>query len=268
MAAVGLSVANLEKVFGEGAARVEALKGLSFDVAAGRFATFVGPSGSGKTTLLRILAGLERPTRGEVHWRQEDAPGRHASGRPPEVAMVFQEHSVFPWLTVRANVGYGLWVRGVARAERERIVDEWLRRMGLEDFARAYPHQLSGGMRQRVGVARAFALDPDVLLMDEPFSALDAQTRLLLQEELLELWQGAGKTVLFVTHSIDEALLLSDVVFVLSRRPARVLDRIDIPWPRPRDVARLKRDERYGELYQRIWQQLGHERPLRRWQAS
>lgn len=254
--AVGIAARNLTKVYGDGAAQIEALRGVSFYIPPGSFATIVGPSGCGKSTLLRILAGLVEQTSGDVYWTTGSAGDGKGNVAAPQVAMVFQGHSVFPWLNVFDNVGYGLWIRGVSRRERKKIVDRWLERLGLTEFAAAYPHQLSGGMRQRVGVARALALDPDVLLMDEPFSALDAQTRLLLQEELVELWQDAGKTVVFVTHSIDEALFLSDIIFVMSRRPGQIIDRIEVPLSRPRDITRLKQDERYGQLYEHIWRRL------------
>lgn len=260
MSGVGVTVRQLRKVYGEGARAVHSLEAVDLRVPAGRFASIVGPSGSGKTTLLRILAGLETASGGTMTW---DFAGRdRPRTQAPQVAMVFQDHSVFPWLTVRDNIGYGLWVRRVPRRERADRVAYWLERTGLREFADRYPHELSGGMRQRVGVARAFALDPDVLLMDEPFSALDAQTRMVLQEELLRLWQDTGKTVLFVTHSIDEALLLSDVIFVLSRRPGRILATLDVDLPRPRGIASLKRDERYGQLYETIWLQLQEQNAL------
>lgn len=257
MAGIAITAHNVTKVFDDGSKVVPALQDVSFHIPGGSFTSIVGPSGCGKTTLLRILAGLIRQTSGQIQWT---FPANHSrQSESPRVAMVFQGHSVFPWMNVFDNVGYGLWIRGVNRREREKIVKEWLQRLGLQEFASAYPHQLSGGMRQRVGVARALALDPDVLLMDEPFSALDAQTRLLLQEELVDLWQDAGKTVVFVTHSIDEALLLSDTILVMSRRPARVIDEIPVTIPRPRDVTGMKQDERYGDLYETIWRQLKDE---------
>ena len=181
---------------------------LTLTVEDGEFVCLVGPSGSGKTTLLRVLAGLQNPTSGSFEIRR-DVPDR------PLSAMAFQGAAIFPWLTVLDNVGYGLRARGVAYAERNRIAREWIGRVGLTRFAEAYPHELSGGMQQRVGLARAFAHNPEILLMDEPFGALDEQTRLILQELLLDIWQSSRTTILFVTHSIDEALTLGDKLVVL-----------------------------------------------------
>jgi NitT/TauT family transport system ATP-binding protein len=173
--------------------------------------------------------------------------------------MVFQGRSVFPWMTVIDNAAYGLRTRGYSRAESEDIAAEWLRQVGLGDFLRAWPRQLSEGMRQRVAIVRAFAVDPEVLLMDEPFGALDEQTRLLLQDELLRVWQSTGKTVLFVTHSIDEAIILADRVVVLSSRPGSVKADIPIPISRPRTVEAVRSDPECGALFLRIWRLLRDE---------
>lgn len=233
----------------------DALAGVSVDVAPGEFLAIVGPSGCGKTTLLRIVADLETQTSGTVEIAQE--PG---STRPLN-AMVFQQESIFPWKSVRDNAAFGLKARGFGRRERYAMVQPILEKAGLKGFEQALPHQLSGGMKQRVALARAFANDPEILLMDEPFAALDEQTKLVLQAELLRIWETSGKTVLYVTHSIDEAITLADRVMVMSARPGRVKDLIDIRavFPRPRHVAAVKSSPKYGELFGRIWDQLRDE---------
>ncbi|HEX6988668.1 MAG TPA: ABC transporter ATP-binding protein [Bacillota bacterium] len=237
---------GVTKVFRTRRGRIVALKDLSFTLAEGRFLAVVGPSGCGKTTLLRILAGLERSSAGRVHIRHDD-PSR------PATAMVFQEQSILPWMTVRQNIGYGLRLRRVNAAEYRRITDRYLDMVGLTDFADAYPHQLSGGMKQRVSVARAFAVDPEILLMDEPFAALDEQNKMLLQEQLLKIWDGTGKTVVYITHSIDEALYLSDQVLVMTAGPGTVKEVIDVDLPRPRDFGSLRRHPVFISLFERIW---------------
>lgn len=200
---------------------IPALAAVHLTVRRGQFVCLVGPSGCGKTSLLRILAGLATPTGGAAQ----------VAGR---VAMVFQGQSLFPWLTAVENVAYGLRIAGVPRAERQARAMEQLRRVGLERFARAYPRALSGGMQQRVNIARALAVEPDILLMDEPFGSLDEQTRILMQEQLVTLWQGSGATVLFVTHSVDEAVAMGDRVCVMSARPGRIILDLPIDLPRPR----------------------------------
>lgn len=200
---------------------VPALAEVNLTVRRGEFVCLVGPSGCGKTSLLRILAGLATPTAGVAQ----------VAGR---VAMVFQGQSLFPWLTAVENVAYGLQIAGVPRAERQARAMEQLQRVGLERFARAYPRALSGGMQQRVNIARALAVEPDVLLMDEPFGSLDEQTRILMQEQLVTLWQGSGATALFVTHSVDEAVAMGDRVCVMSARPGRIILDLPIDLPRPR----------------------------------
>lgn len=225
---------------------VQALADVSLSLAAGEVVCIVGPSGCGKTTLLRVLAGLETPSAGSVELRNTD-PAR------PTFGMVFQGAGIFPWLTVRQNVAYGLQVRGVPKAEAAARAREWISTMGLDRFARAYPAQLSGGMQQRVGLARAFAYDPEVLLMDEPFGALDAQTRLILQQTLLEQRERQTQTIMFVTHSIEEALTLGDRVLVMSARPGRLLHEIAVPFDRPRDAVALRSDPRFSDLFTGIW---------------
>ncbi|MDR7867831.1 MAG: ABC transporter ATP-binding protein [Sporomusaceae bacterium] len=242
----GITLRNVNKTFSAQGGTVDALQDVSLDIGGGEFFCIVGPSGCGKTTLLRILAGLEDSTGGEVCIPA--AP----NGRPLN-SMVFQEQSVFPWMTVRNNVAYGLRLRGFGRKERHAIADRYIRMIGLTKFADAYPHQLSGGMKQRVSVARAFANDPEILLMDEPFGALDEQNRILLQQELLRIWEESRKTTVFITHSIDEALCLGDRVMVMTAHPGRIKSIVDIDLPRPRDIAAIRTTLRYNQLFQTIW---------------
>jgi NitT/TauT family transport system ATP-binding protein len=258
-----IQTAGLTKTFpGPDQGEVQALGPLDLTIAAGEFVCLVGPSGCGKSTLLRILAGLEQATGGTVRQAAPTQPDH------PFNSMVFQGDSTFPWLTVTANVEYGLRMRGVGLKERDEVVSRMVRTVGLSKFAEAYPYQLSGGMRQRVALARALANDPAVLLMDEPFGALDAQNRTLLQEELLQIWERGGaqlgeaagaegrKTIIFVTHSIDEAIALGDRVLIMSAAPGRILEEIRVPFPRPRGVYELKRNPEFGKLEYHIWQVL------------
>jgi NitT/TauT family transport system ATP-binding protein len=224
---------------------VSALGDLTFASHDGEFLTFVGPSGCGKTTLLRVLAGLLAPTSGEV----ERIPGPH--DRNSAILLVSQEHNLFPWMTASANVAFGLEMQGVPRAEREARASEILARLGCAGKERAYPNQLSMGMKQRVAVARCFLSDPAVMLMDEPFAALDFQTRMVLQGELLDLWEQDRKSVVFVTHDVEEAILLSDRILVLSEGPAKVVAEYHVPAPRPRREL-LEMNEDLWELKQRI----------------
>jgi ABC-type nitrate/sulfonate/bicarbonate transport system ATPase subunit len=203
--------------------RVVALDDVSLEIGRGAFVTVIGPSGCGKTTLLNIVAGFERPSSGEV--RVED---RLIEGPGADRGVVFQEYALFPWLTLRQNVEYGPRERGVPRAEAREIVDRTLRLVSLEGADNRYPHELSGGMRQRVALARVLVNDPKILLMDEPFAAVDAQTRAALQREVARLWAETGKTVLFVTHSVEEAVLLGDRVIALAPRPGRVKDEVAV----------------------------------------
>jgi NitT/TauT family transport system ATP-binding protein len=230
---------------------VVALDRISLEVAAGELLCVVGPSGSGKSTLLRVLAGLIVQTAGTVQI-EADRPGT------PLTAMVFQEHALLPWRTVLDNVTFGLENRGVERAAREARAREMLALVGLARFARHYPHQLSGGMKQRVGIARALASDPEVLLMDEPLASLDAQTRSIMQEELLRIWATLGKTVVYVTHSLEEALLLGDRVVLLTARPGRVSQVFPVDLGRPRGLE-VRASPAYGALLDKIWSQLREE---------
>ena len=229
-----------------------AIDHLSLEIPRGQFFVIVGPSGCGKTTLLRILAGLDKPSEGRI---ETIAP---AAGRPGN-SMVFQGDSIFPWMNVWDNAAYGLRMRGAPKAEIDEVVNHYLDRTGLRRFAKSYPHQLSGGMRQRVSIARAFANDPEILLMDEPFSALDAQNKLLLQEELLRIWEEHRKTVVFITHSVDEAVILGDRIMVMTAQPGRIKNFVDVTLPRPRDVLELQRSPVYGELVHTIWSSLRDE---------
>ncbi len=248
-----ISIRGLRKNFTTRFGRVDALGSLDLEVPEGELCVLVGSSGCGKSTLLRILAGLETATDGTVEIRR----GRD---RRALTAMVFQEPSALPWLTVRSNVAYGLRMQGVDSNRRDRVTAQYIEKVGLTSFARAYPYQLSGGMKQRVSVARAFASDPEILLMDEPFGALDELTRLVLQDELLRLFEETRKTILFVTHSIDEALTLGDRVVVMSPAPGRILSTIAVPFPRPRRVIELRKDPEYGRHVARIWELLGIDR--------
>jgi NitT/TauT family transport system ATP-binding protein len=239
------------KVFLDGA--VVAFRDLNLSVASGEFVCIVGPSGCGKTTLLRCVAGLTPLTAGELL-----VGGQPVDGPPPGVAMVFQHFGLLPWKTVQENVAFGLAMAGAPAATVRERVAHYVEVVGLGGFERAYPYQLSGGMQQRVGLARALALHPSILLMDEPFAALDAQTRELLQEELLRLTElpDERRTTLFITHSIDEALLLGDRVVVLTARPGQIKEVLPLPFRRPRDVAAVRADRHFAELREHIWDQL------------
>ncbi len=237
------------KVYDDGKRQVAALGPADFTIEDGSFVSIVGPSGCGKSTLLRILAGLIAPTEGEIELRRRDPA--HALS-----AMVFQDHSVFPWKTVRQNVELGLDIRRrLNRQQRKERVDYWLEKFFLKDFADAWPNTLSGGMRQRVSIARALAVEPEILLMDEPFASLDAQLRLSMQLELLRLWESDRRTVVFITHSIDEALLLSDRVLVMTARPGCICADLEVPFPRPRGFEARTAPE-FGALEQQIWELL------------
>ena len=206
------------------------MRDVNVEMRGGEFVCLLGPSGCGKSTLLNIAAGFIPPTSGSVL-----LDGRPVIGPGPDRGVVFQEHALFPWLSVVDNIGFGLRMRGVSAHARRDTVRRYLALMGLAGFERSFPKDLSGGMRQRVAIARALANDPTMLLMDEPFASLDAQTRRLMQNELMRVWQQARKTVLFVTHSIEEALLLSDRIVVMTARPGTIRDIIPVEWPRPRD---------------------------------
>jgi NitT/TauT family transport system ATP-binding protein len=230
---------------------VHALGPLDFDLKRGEFFAVVGPSGCGKSTLLEVLAGLQPPTDGAVTFE-----GRAVGSVVPDgIGVVFQEDASFPWLTVYDNSAFGLCRSGMADAEVRRRVEDALSFMGLKDFARAYPAQLSGGMRQRVCIARTLVLQPRLILLDEPFGALDAQTRLLMGDEVLRLWRRTGATVLLITHALDEATMLSDRIGVMSARPGRFIEMIETGWPRERDST-IVSEAAFGEITGRLWDNL------------
>jgi NitT/TauT family transport system ATP-binding protein len=249
---VKLRVQNLSKSFSLNRTETHALQDVTLDFFTNEFCVIVGPSGCGKTTLLRMLAGLEEPTSGEVIYG-------NCNPNKPKCNLVFQEQAVFPWMTVWENIAFGLRRRGVKGAELKNIVDHFLKITGLTGFWNYYPYQLSGGMKQRVGVARAFANDPEILLMDEPFASLDEQNKTLLQDELLRIWEETKKTVVFITHSIDEAISLGDRVIVMTNRPGRIKSIIPIRFGRPRRMMELRKEAAYGELVYRVWQLLYEE---------
>jgi NitT/TauT family transport system ATP-binding protein len=240
-----VEIDHLRKEFGSPEAPIVAIDDVSLKIAPGEFVCIVGPSGCGKSTLLRILAGLDFATGGTIE--VDDA------GWPVGNAMVFQDSGLFPWMDVETNVAFGLMTRGVPRAEIGTRVEAALKLVGLTKFRHHYPHQLSGGMRQRGAIARAFVTDPGMLLMDEPFAALDAQNRTILQAELVRLWEETGKTVIYITHSIDEALLLGDRTVVMTAHPGRIKEIKDIPFSHPRDVMTLQSSPAFGALKLDIW---------------
>jgi len=248
--AMRLKCSGLGVTFNSQGSRVEALNDVSFETRQGEFLSVVGPSGCGKTTLLRALAGLLSPSEGTV----ERFPG--SADRSWKARMVFQEDSLFPWMTVLENATFGLEMQGVERTEREKRALELLHRFGFAGREKAYPRELSLGMKQRVAVIRCFLSDPALLLMDEPFAALDAQTRLTLQQELLSLWEGNHKSVIFVTHDVEEAILLSDRVLVLSPQPGTVIAEFTVPFQRPRAAA-ITLEEEFLLLKRRIVRKLG-----------
>jgi NitT/TauT family transport system ATP-binding protein len=240
-AATAIRLTNVGKSFLTSSGVYEALRGIDLDIAQGEFVCVLGPSGCGKTTLLRILAGLDRQSAGLLEMRAPQ-PGQ------PLTAVVFQEQSIFPWLDVRRNVAYGFRARDPAPDVLREKVDYYIAKVGLEKFQESYPHQLSGGMKQRVSIARAFATDPEILLMDEPFSALDEQNRHLLQAELLRIWSETRKTVVFITHSIDEAVFLADRIVVMGGTPGGIVSQIQVPFARPREIYDLKAQPDYARI--------------------
>jgi NitT/TauT family transport system ATP-binding protein len=226
-----LEIRDLNKSFAkDDGSRLVVLDHITFDVKNKEFVCILGSSGCGKTTLLRMIAGLDTAESGTIV-----LDGEEMKGTNPKVGMVFQEYSLFPWRTVIDNIAFGLEMQGIAKEERYRIAERYLKLVNLAQFRDSYPSELSGGMRQRVAVARALALDPVLLLMDEPFGALDAQTRNMLQQELLEIWEETKKTIIFITHSVDEAVFLSDRIIVLTPRPGRICRIFPVDLPRPRD---------------------------------
>ncbi len=254
MTADALSIQGINKVFARpGKPTVEALRDINLTVREGEFVSIVGASGSGKSTLLRIIDGLLPATGGVVR-----VGGATVTKPGPDRAMVFQQDALLPWNTVLENVAYGLVIGGARKRAAHTVAQRFVEMAGLQGFEQHYPHQLSGGMRQRVNVARALAVNPKILLLDEPFAALDAQTREIMQSELLNIWQKSGTTVLLITHQIDEAVFLSDRVVVFSARPGSVREEIPIPLPRPRALE-VKRSAQFGGLVDRIWHLIEHE---------
>jgi NitT/TauT family transport system ATP-binding protein len=251
---VRVSVSGLSKTFATGDREVVAVGSVSFEVRDEEFVALVGPSGCGKSTVLNMIGGLVSPSGGEI--AIDGAPGR---GVPRQVGYVFQKDTVFPWRTVRHNIGLGLEYRGLAPAERARRVDEAIRLVGLQGFEDAFPATLSGGMRQRVALMRTLIVEPEILLMDEPFGALDTHTKIRLQEQLLELWRRTRQTVIFVTHDLAEAITLADRVIVMTGRPGRVKLVHDVKLPRPRDVIRLRETDEYAGEFSALWHVLGEE---------
>ncbi len=249
-----IQIRNLAKTFhtrdDDGTGGVMAIEGLDLDVADHEFLTIIGPSGCGKTTLLRIIAGLIPFEQGEVL-----IDGRPVTGPGPDRAVVFQNFALLPWATVLDNVAFGLELRGVPKQERYETAMRLIKLVGLEGFERRIPRELSGGMQQRVGLARALAVDPQILLMDEPFGSLDEQTRRLLQEELLRIWETQRKTVVFITHSMEEAVLLGDRVVLMSPRPGRVKEIIQVPLPRPRG-REVEKSPGFVETKEYLWENL------------
>jgi NitT/TauT family transport system ATP-binding protein len=244
---------SLRFISADGNATV-ALRNFSMSVARGEFVAIVGPTGCGKSTTLNMVTGLLRPTVGEVR-----VMGQPVQGIDPRIGFVFQADAVFPWRSVTENVAAGPMFRGKSKKEAHEMAAEWIHRVGLGKFGGHYPHQLSGGMRKRVALAQTFINSPEILLMDEPFSALDMQTRTLMQDELLKLWSGTGGSVVFVTHDLEEAIALADRVFVLSARPGTLKRVYDIDLPRPRITSQVRYEPQFIELSKHIWDDLRQE---------
>ncbi|WP_433634131.1 ABC transporter ATP-binding protein [Nocardia sp. CA-120079] len=255
MSQVKLALTGVRKQFPVRGSNQEftAIEDISLELHDGEFLVLVGPSGSGKSTLLDLLGGLSKPSAGRIL-----LDGKPISGPGLDRGIVFQQYALLPWRTARANIEFGLEAKGVRRRERRKIADEYLELVGLAGFGDRYPHELSGGMKQRVAIARSLAFDPEVLLMDEPFAALDAQTRESLQDELLRIWRATGKTILFITHGIDEAVYLGQRVAVLTSRPGRVKSVIDIDIDR-NSGADVRSSEPFREARHQIWSQLQSE---------
>ncbi len=255
-APVRIRVSNLDKRFRTAGDGVVAVDNVSFDVRQGEFVALLGPSGCGKSTILNMVAGLLDATDGEM---AIDADPVVTGKVNRKVGYVFQRDTVFPWRTVEGNIGYGLEIAGVPKEERRRKVERAIEVSGLAGFGSSFPRTLSGGMRQRVALMRTLILEPDILLMDEPFGALDTHTKLEMHKTLLEIWERERQTVLFVTHDLGEALTLSSRIILLSARPGRLKEDFEVPFPRPRDAVSLRETAEFGQLYSHIWHSLGEE---------
>lgn len=252
-----ISIENISKKYGD----FQAIERVDLHIQKGEFVVLLGASGCGKSTLLNLVAGFEKPTTGKVV-----VNGREVTDVDPHCGMVFQQYALFPWLTVKENVAFGLKMKGLAKVERAQIAQRYIEMVGLKGFENKFPNALSGGMRQRVSIARVLANDPDVILLDEPFAALDAMTRQVLQDELLDIYEKSKKTIIFITHSIDEALLLSTRMLIMGARPGKIVTDIhnDLPMPRTSEV---QLSPRYNELKAQIWETVQSE-VMRSLQAS
>jgi NitT/TauT family transport system ATP-binding protein len=253
---VKIEIRDINRIFptrnrGNGPKEFVALKDINLKVSKGEFVAIVGPSGCGKSTLLDILAGLAQPTSGAIL-----IDGKKVTGPALDRGIVLQGYALFPWRTVRQNIEFGLEIKKTPKVERKEISAHFLNLVGLDGFGDHYPHELSGGMKQRVAIARALAYDPEVLLMDEPFAAVDAQTRETMQDELLRIWEETGKTIVFVTHSIEEAVFLADRVAVLDTNPGTVKDILDIDLPRPRQNSDIRSSAEFGWVRHKVWELL------------
>ena len=250
---IKLKIDNVKKIYNSRNGEMIALNGVSLDIYENEFICVVGPSGCGKSTLLNIIAGLLEPSSGKVY-----CDGKEVVGTGTERGVVFQQYALFPWMTVKKNVMFGLNLQGIKGAEAEAKAMKYIKMVQLEDFLDHYPKELSGGMKQRVAIARAYAVNPSVLLMDEPFGALDAQTRTQLQSELLETWEKERKTCFFITHDVDEAIILAQKVIIMSARPGRIKEIVDINIPYPR-TQETKMAPEFLELKNHIWSQVYQE---------
>ena len=250
---VKVKIDNVKRIFNTRNGEMVALNGVSLDIMENEFICVVGPSGCGKSTLLNIIAGLLEPSSGKVY-----CDGKEVQGTGTERGVVFQQYALFPWMTVKKNVMFGLNLQGIKGPEAEEIAMKYIKMVQLEDFVNHYPKELSGGMKQRVAIARAYAVNPSILLMDEPFGALDAQTRTQLQSELLETWEKERKTCFFITHDVDEAIILAQKVIIMSARPGRIKEIVDINIPYPR-TQETKMSKEFLDLKNHIWGQVYQE---------
>lgn len=252
---VKIDFQNVSRRFGEGAASFLALDRLNLQIADGEFVTVVGPSGCGKSTAMNIAAGLLEPSSGDML-----VDGRPVDGPGPERGMIFQQYALFPWLSVRQNVEFGLKIQKLSKRERQEVAEHYIGLVGLSDFADALPRTLSGGMKQRCAIARAYAVNPIILLMDEPFGALDALTRVIMQDQLLDTWGRERRTVMFITHDVDEAVYLANRVAVMAARPGRLKEIIPVDLPYPRTES-IRLSEEFTHIRNRIWHAVFHQKP-------